>query len=338
MTPAAKHNKTTVPFTSPRTIVTKILVSIQTYLLGILILLLTSCAQSSTPTTGNTTGTRTVPPSTTATQAASANTPTLKPAPKRFTSHILLQGGVHPDDLAFDQQGHLLFSDERNDIIGRLNADGSVTRILSDPNGPEGMVVLPDGTLIFAEQQPNRIVSLAPGASTPTVLHVLPGTPSKATCKDGVDGIALDPTTNTLIIPDSPTGEVYRMSLDGKTFTLLAKGIVRPVGAGIDAQGTVYIADECGNAVWSITPAGQTTRIGGFGMPDDVLPDGHGNLLVIDLAIPIHSLIRLNLATGQRETLASQGFIEPQGVVLDAQGNLYVSDDYADVILKFKPA
>src|SRR6266700_7639031 len=145
------------------------------------------------------------------------------------------------------------------------------------------MVVRPDGTIIFAEQDTNRIVSLAPGASTPLVLRTLPGVPSSATCKHGVDGIAFDPTTNTIIVPDSPTGTVYRMSLDGKSLTLLASGIVRPVGAGVDTQGNVYIADECGNALWRLTTTGKMTRIGGFGMPDDVIPDGYGNLLVIDL-------------------------------------------------------
>jgi len=250
----------------------------------------------------------------------------------------VLQGVGRPDDLAFDQQGRLLFSDEINKTVSRLNADGSVTLILRDANGPEGLVPLPDGTLIFAEQETNRIVSLAPGASIPTVLRVLPGTPSTASCKQGVDRIALDPATNTIIVPDSPTGAVYRMSLDGKTFTLLASGIVRPVGAGIDGQGNIYIADECGGAVWRITPAGKTTRIGGFGMPDDVIPDGFGNLLVIDLQPAIHALIRLNLATGQRVILASRGFIEPQGLVIDARGYIYVADDYANIIMEYSPA
>jgi len=204
---------------------------------------------------------------------------------------VVLKGVGRPDDLAFDQQGRLLFSDEIDGTISRVNADGSVTLLLIDRAGPEGLVVLSDGTIIFAEQETNRIISLAPGASAPTLLRVLPGTPSNATCKHGVDGIALDPTTNTLIIPDSP-------------------------------MGNVYIADECGNAVWRITTTGKTTRISGFGMPDDVVPDGYGNLLVIDLEPSIHALLRLNLATGKRETLASQGFIEPQGLVVDAQGNI----------------
>ena len=128
------------------------------------------------------------------------------------------------------------------------------------------------------------------------------------------------------------------MSLDVKTLTLLAPGIVRPVGAGVDGQGNIYIADECGNAIWRITPAGKTTRIGGFGMPDDVVPDGYGNVLVIDLQPSIHALMRLNLATGKRETLASQGFIEPQGLAVDARGNIYVADDYANIIMKYTPA
>ncbi len=259
-------------------------------------------------------------------------------APQRYTAQVVLRGAGRPDDLIFDQQGHLLFSDEINKTISRLNADGSVTLLLKDTNGPEGLITLPDGTLIFSEQDSNQIVSLAPGAQTPTVLRTLPGTPSTANCKHGVDGIALDPTTNTVIVPDSPTGDVYRMSLDGKRFTLLASGIVRPVGAGVDNQGNIFIADECGNAIWRITPDGKKTRIGGFGMPDDVVPDGYGNVLVIDLEPSIHSLIRLNLVTGKRETLGSQGYIEPQGLGIDSHGNIFVSDDYANLIMKYTPA
>jgi len=242
-----------------------------------------------------------------------------------------------PDDLAFDPQGRLLFSDEFNSTISRVNADGSVKLVLKDTNGPEGLVVLPNGTIIFAEQETNRIVSLSPGSQMPTIVRTLPGIPRNAPCKHGVDGIALDATTNTLIVPDSPTGVVYRMSLDGKTLTTLASGIVRPVGAGVDTQGNIFIADECGNAIWRITRAGNVTRIGGFGMPDDVLPDGYGNVLVIDLQPAIHALIRLNLATGKRETLAQQGYIEPQGLATDGQNNLFVSDDYANIIMKYTP-
>jgi hypothetical protein len=153
-----------------------------------------------------------------------------------------------------------------------------------------------------------------------------------------VDSISLDPTTNTIIVPDSPTGVVYRMSLDGKSFTHLASGIARPTGAGIDDQGNIYIADECGHSIWQISTTGIITRFAGFGMPDDVIPDGFGNLLIIDLDPAIHALIRFNTRTGQRETLARKGLIEPQGLITDQQHNIFVSDDYANVIIKYTPA
>ncbi len=258
-------------------------------------------------------------------------------APTHYAAHTLLQGIGRPDDLAFDTQGHLLFSDFYNGTVSRINDAHTVTVLLHNLAGPEGLVVLADGTLIIAEQRTNRILSLAPGATTTRVLRNLPGTPSTAQCKDGVDGIALDATNNTLIIPDSPTGDVYRMSLDGKTFTLLASGITRPVGATVDAQGTIYVADECGGALWTTTASGKTARISGFGMLDDVVLDTHGNVLVTDLLPSIHALIRMNLATGKRETLASQGFIEPQGLVIDGRDNIFMSDDYANIIVEYTP-
>ncbi len=305
-------------------------------------LLLSSCAQPSSPPVAAPTATATPAASITPT---STNTVDRTPvatattaAPQHYTAHVVLSGGARPDDLVFDQQGRLLFSDFYNGTVSRVNSDGSVTRILSGLAGPEGLVVLADDTLIIAEQRPNRILSLAPGAHLPVVLRNLPGTPSAAQCKDGVDGIAFDATTQTLIVPDSPVGKVYRMSLDGKTLTLLASGIVRPVGAAVDARGTIYVADECGAAIWSITPAGKTTHIGGFGMPDDVAFDQHGNILVIDLQPSIHALVRMNLTTGRREILASRGFIEPQGLVIDGHDDIFVSDDYADTIVEYIPA
>lgn len=296
--------------------------------------LLTSCAQS--PTTKNATPTAappTVLPTPSPTLSATPAT-----TPTHFKTRVLLSHFGRPDDLVFDPQGRLVFSDFYNGTISRLNANGSVTVMLRGIAGPEGMVYLPDGTLIVAEQRTNRILKLAPGDSSLTVLRALPGEPSGASCKDGVDGIAYDPTNGTLIIPDSPIGNVYRMSADGMQLKLIASGIVRPVGAAVDAQGNIYVADECGGAIVRIAPDGKTTKIGGFGMPDDVAFDSHGNMLVIDLKPSIHALIRVRADTGKYETLLSKGFIEPQGLVVDARDNIYVSDDYANTIVELIPA
>src|SRR5205823_11146826 len=98
--------------------------------------------------------------------------------PTHYTSHVLLSGARRPDDLAFDSQGRLLFSDFYHGTVSRLNVNGSVTIIVSGLAGPEGMVFLSDGTMIIAEQRTNRILTLAPGAKALTVLRALPGRPS----------------------------------------------------------------------------------------------------------------------------------------------------------------
>jgi sugar lactone lactonase YvrE len=309
------------------------------------LLLLASCSQASGPPNATPSSGAAATAATSPTIAFTPSpTPTATPGttPVHYTMRTILSGVGRPDDLVFDPQGRLVFSDFYNGTIRRVNADGSVTTILAGLPGPEGLVYLSNGALIFAEQSTNSIAELLPGSTTPVVLRRLPGTPSPGVaCKDGVDGIGFDPTTNTLIIPDSPIGNVYRMSLDGKTLQLLASGIVRPVGAAVDAHGNVYVADECGGAVWVIAPGGKTARITGFSQPDDVAFDPQGNLLLIDLGVSVHALIRVRMTNGQpgqHETLWSQGFIEPQGLVVDARGNIYVSDDYADKIVEFVPA
>jgi len=303
------------------------------------LVLLTSCAGTPAPNS----------PTTQVTQATRATHATTTPVPHtpivatptpvsthtRYTAHTILRGAGRPDDLTFDREGRLLFSDSYNGTISRINTNGTVTVLVRGLLKPEGLVMLDDGTLIIAEQQTNRILALAPGRMSPSVLRTLPGIPSTARCKDGVDGIALDPTNNTLIVPDSPTGNVYRMSLNGMSLTLLTSGITRPVGAAVDAQGRVYVADECGGALWQVAPDGKSVRMGNFGMLDDVVLDTHGNVFVTDLQVNTHALIKINLATGKREILARRGFIEPQGLAIDGQGNLYMSDDYANVIVKY---
>ena len=84
----------------------------------------------------------------------------------------------------------------------------------------------------------------------------------------------------------------------------------------------------------SPTPPTMKTSIGQFSMLDDVTLDTHGNVLVTDLQSSLHALIRMNLATGTRETLTNNGLIEPQGLVINAHDNIFVADDYANLILE----
>ncbi len=271
------------------------------------------------------------------TSTTQAPTPTPDIAPQHFSAHTFLHGVWRPDDLAFGPAGNIWFSDGVHGTIDRINADGTVSLLMKGLRRPEGVVVLADNTVVFAEQITNRILSFTPGATTPTLLHKMPGSASSAPCKDGINGIAFDPTTNTLIIPDSPTGDVYRLSLDGKTLTLLVSGMARPDSAVVDKQGTVYIDDQCGGSIWRVPRSGSITHMGGFGMLDDIVIDPHGNLLVTDVSSSIHALIRVNLVTGKREILASQGYEKPEGLLVDAKDDIYLADDDVGKIEEYVP-
>jgi streptogramin lyase len=257
--------------------------------------------------------------------------------PQRYSTRIVLQQG-HPDDLALDMNGRLLVSDVQAGTISRVESGGTLTVLLAGIAGPEGLVALADGSLAIAEQRTNRVLLLAPGAATPRVLRALPGTPSTAPCKDGVDGLGFDPITGTLIVPDSPTGAVYRLSLDGQDLVQAAAGLARPVGAAADGHGVIYVADECGGAIWRVGASGTPQRIGGFDMPDDVAFDPQGHLLITDLGPSTHALIRLDLASGRRETLAQAGLIEPQGLAVDARGDIFLADEAAHRVIELVPA
>ena len=117
----------------------------------------------------------------------------------------------------------------------------------------------------------------------------------------------------------------------------MAGGFTHPVGATVGTDGTVYVADECGGDVWRITENGGRTAVAPASMPDDVALDGFGNIIVTDVRHVRHSVTRTNLRTSATTTLASAGLVEPQGLVIDRSGAIYISDDIADVIIKLSP-
>ena len=258
-------------------------------------------------------------------------------APRSYRTSVVHHGADHPDDLALDLSGALLYSDYTSGTVTRLSGDGSTTVVHRGLDGPEGLVQLANGTLVVAEENTNRVLAFAPGRQAPKVLATLPGRPVKATCRGGVDGIAWDAEMLTLVIPDPVTGTIYRLTPQGGSLTPLARGFVHPVGAVVDARGAVYVADECGGDVWRLGSGGSRTRVARASMPDDLAFDAAGDLLVTDVRHVVHDVRRWPADGGTPTVLARSGLVEPQGLLVTPTGDVYVSDDEADVILRLSP-
>ena len=207
-----------------------------------------------------------------------------------------------------------------------LNADGSVQRIAGGMSAPEGIVVQADGRILVGEQGRNRVVAIDPQTHVVTLWHAFPN----RTGRDGLDGIGpvlpdrdasgnLLATGGNVIVPDSPNGVVWRVTADGKTATQIASGMVRPVGAAVDATGRIFVADE-GGALWVLDPARR--RFATWSTPDDVLVSRAGHIFVNTLGDnAIHELDN----QGHQVSVIT-GIQQPQGIALDYADNLYYTE------------
>jgi len=243
-------------------------------------------------------------------------TPTLNSKPALV---VLAQNLPSPDDLLLTANGSIYISDVQDQTIKEYTQDGKIQTLISGLSEPEGMVMLPDGSLIIAEQGTNRLVRYNPTTKALALFLALHNTTSQL----GVDGIAYDSKTQTIIVPDSPNGTVLRVSLEGQTVSVIARGFARPTGAWVEADGSILVVDENGNSLSRIHPNGIVEKLANLPTPDDVIEDGNGNIFVNTLG---DGAIHLIAANTNHDTILVNGLPDPQGLIFDADGNLIITD------------
>lgn len=238
-----------------------------------------------------------------------------------------------PTGIAVDVAGNVYVADVSNNLIRKITPAGVVTTLAgsgelgaADGTGtaatfsnPSGLAVDASGNIYVADLSNNRIRKITPGG----VVTTLAGT--------GISGAI-----------DGPGASA--------TFN-------QPYGVAVDAKGNVYVADWGNNLIRKITPAGVVTTIAGsgkagyadgkgaeasFNKPFGLTIDENGNIYVVDTG---NERIRKISPDGLVTTVAGDGtkgaingdasttdFYQPTGIVSDGAGNVYVADEFNNMI------
>jgi sugar lactone lactonase YvrE len=249
-----------------------------------------------------------------------------------------------PHSVAVDSIGNLFIGDTFNHTIRKVTPDGVVTTIAGSAgnkgfadgvgneqapqfNSPIGLSSDTAGNLYVTDNGNQTIRKVAPGS----VVTTLAG-------KVGVKGSANGPSTDATF--NSPTGSA--IDLGGNLFVadsvnrvvrkITPGGIVStfagtvgqqgtndgvgnvarftsPIALAIDTGNNLYVADQGGNTIRKITPGGSVSTLAGVGKQGGAA-DGTG---------------------------AAARFSGPEGVAVDAGGNVYVSDTGNQTVRKITP-
>jgi serine/threonine-protein kinase len=241
-----------------------------------------------------------------------------------------------PAGIAGDFAGNLYVSDFWTGLIRKISPTAVVTTLASNGDhvneegkgtnfwNPSGMAVDALGNVYVADSHNSRIRKITQQGLITTFAGgdgqgAVDG-PGAAAKFNHPGGVALD-AAGSLYVADGGNNLIRKISPDGVVTTFAGSGTAgaadgkgtaasfnNPADVALDAFGNVYVTDGNNNKIRKITPKGVVSMLAGSGAKGD--SDGKG-------------------------TAAS--FNSPNGMDLDASGNIYVADRRNNKIRKVTP-
>jgi len=243
-----------------------------------------------------------------------------------------------PAGLAFDAAGNIYVADKVNHRIRKITRSGAVTTFagtgtrgfkdgaanVAQFNFPASVAVDPAGNVFVADNWNQRIRKITPDGQVSTFAGTgTPGFtdgPGTSAQFDSPNGVATDAAGN-VYVADPGNQRIRKITASGLVSTFAGNGnpgvsdgppafaqFTSPANVAVGATGNVYVADAGNNLIRVISPSGVTSTLAGSGAAGNT--DGGP---------------------------AAASFNSPYGVGVDANGNVFVADQFNDRIRQVTP-
>jgi streptogramin lyase len=198
----------------------------------------------------------------------------------------------NPFGIDINSAGHFFVSDGDNNKIREITSAGTVTTFYGSGefSNPRGIAIDASDRVLVADFNNNAIKRISADGSSVSVLDA-PG--------DGYSSpraVAVNKSNGIIYVAD--TGNNRIVKIQSGTASVLATGFNEPFGIDVHPDGDIYVADRATHVIRRVTPGGSVSTFAGS-LGNSGSSDGIGS---------------------------AARFFQPEGIDIDADGNIYISD------------